>query len=247
MQYSNRHNLPESIVDAIKKNTYDVKTNDPKIISITTLINTPRIRQLTIRHWDDIEVDVSDSIWLLLGSSVHAVMERISEKDRFIEERITEPVNGIMVTGKADLYEGKTCGIEDYKVTSVYKIKYDSPEWENQLNCYAWFYRKLGFVVNTIHVNAILRDWRRYEAQRQKDYPEFAFKKIDITLWTLEKQQAFIEKRVKLHLEAQTMKSEDLPLCTEKERWCNEKKKDMRCQEYCNVNRFCSYYNKQIY
>lgn len=242
MKYTNKTGIPESIADAIKKNTYDVKRNDHNIISITTLINAPRVRQLTVRHWDDIEEDVADGIWRLLGSAVHSVMERIHNENRFVEERLTEPVNGILVTGKADLYEGSTEGIEDYKVTSVYKIKNDVKDWETQLNAYAWFYRKIGFNVKSVHVNAILRDWRRGESKRQKAYPPFAFKKITIPLWTFEKQDEYIKERVKLHLAAQTLEDKDLPLCTEEERWCNAKKKDVKCQDYCNVNKFCEYY-----
>ena len=242
MKYTNDCNLPESIADAIKKNTYDVKRNDPSIISITTLINAPRVRQLTIRHWDEIIEDVSDGIWRLLGSAVHSVMERISEDGRFVEERLTETIQGIKVTGKADLYEGTTEGIEDYKVTSVYKIKNDVKDWETQLNAYAWLYRKAGFSVKTAHVNAILRDWRKGESKRQKDYPPFAFKKVNIPLWTIEKQEAYIGERVKIHLAAQPLEDKDLPLCTEEERWCNAKKKDVKCQGYCAINRFCHHW-----
>jgi hypothetical protein len=242
MRYTNNCNIPESIADAIKKNTYDVKRNDPKIISITTLINAPRVRQLTIRHWDEIEEDVADGIWRLLGSSVHSVMDRIKQENRFIEERLTEEVNGVFVTGKADLYEGATEGIEDYKVTSVYKVKNDVKDWETQLNSYAWFYRKIGFNVKKIQVNAILRDWRKGESKRQKEYPSFAFKQIDIPLWTFEKQDNYIRERVKIHLEAQSLEDKDLPLCTEEERWCNAKKKDVKCKDYCTVKSFCNYW-----
>ena len=244
MKYTNTNHLPESVADAIKKNTYDVKRNDPSIMGITTLILAPRVRQLTLRHWDEIEEDVSDGIWKLLGSAVHSVMERIRSDNRLIEERLTEEINGIRVTGKADLYEGLNKGIEDYKITSVFKVKNDVKDWENQLNCYAWLYRKIKFVVKSIHVNAILRDWRRGESKRQQGYPPFAFKKIAIPLWTLKKQNNYIKERVRLHLAAQKLKDVDLPLCTEEERWCNAKKKDVRCQGYCNVAKFCNYWEE---
>ena len=242
MIWTNKFNLPDSVAEAIKKNTYDVSRTDQNIISVTSLIGSPRIRQLTVRHWFNMTEDVSSGIWRLLGSAVHEVMGRISEDNRLIEERLSEEVDGMIVTGKADIYDAKTESIQDFKVTSVYKVKTDVEDWENQLNCYAWLCRKAGFTVKKLFVNAILRDWSKGQSKRQKNYPPFAYKKLDIPLWTLKKQEKYIKERVKIHKEAASKADKDLPLCSDEERWSNEKRKDIRCQEYCSAKFFCHYF-----
>jgi hypothetical protein len=237
MIYTNRNGLPKHLEEAIMKNTYDISKNDPNIISVTTLISPPRIRQLMLRHWDFLEEDVSDRLWALLGSSVHSVMERIGGDNRLIEERIAEDVMGIKVSGKSDLYDGADCSINDYKVTSTYAVKMDKDEWVAQLNTYAWLFRKTGFVVNKANINAILRDWQRSKVGKWKDYPTQPFKTIPIELWDFQKQTDYVIDRVAEHLNAVNLADDDLPLCTEKERW-----DDKRCDGYCTCNKFCNYY-----
>ena len=192
-----------------------------------------------MRHWDEMEEDVSDGIWRLLGSAVHEIMSRVGQHNRLIEERMTEPVMGMKVTGKSDIYEGSDESIQDYKVTSVWTIKYDPKKWEEQLNTYAWFITKLGFNVKQIFVNAILRDWsaREYKRSKTGTYPPFAYQKIEIPLWTFEDQQAFIEKQIAAHKAVELLKDEELPVCSVEDRW----KDDIRCKQYCNVAKFCSW------
>jgi len=63
MRILNKYNLPEPLVKAV---TWDNKPR--KGFSVTDLIQPPRITQLTRRHFDEIEVDASERIWVLLGS-----------------------------------------------------------------------------------------------------------------------------------------------------------------------------------
>ena len=258
MKYTNRFKLPKSLCDAIKKNTYDLSQSDQRVISVTTLFNPPRIRQLSIRHWDNLEEDVSDNIWRLLGSAVHVVLSRIKDTNRLIEERMfvdmntgkvitlpkkeyLKPEKGhIYLAGKPDVYEHKDEAVEDFKITSVWAVKFEKIEWEQQLNCYSWFFRKLGFPVKKAYISAILRDWRRREAQKYKDYPKIPYKKLPIKLWSFEKQEEYIQKRIKLHQGCVNLADNHLPLCTKAERW----KDDIRCKGYCSCNQFCNYYLK---
>jgi hypothetical protein len=260
MNYTNKFKLPESIVDAIVKNTYDLSTSDKNIISVSVLNNPPRIRQLSLRHWIDLEEDVSDSIWRLLGSAVHEVVARIEAKNRLIEERMfvdmsTDKVitlskgkkleteeGHVYIAGRPDLYDEKEKSVEDYKVTSVWAVKEEKKEWVEQVNCYTWFFRKLNFIVEKGFINAILRDWRKGELRKYEggDYPKIPFKVLPIPIWTFATQQAHIEARVLMHQNASLQPDNKLPLCTEKERW----KYDGRCRDYCLVRKFCSYYQK---
>jgi hypothetical protein len=263
MKYTNNFNLPQSIVDAIIKNTYDLSQNNPNVTSITTLINPPRIRHLTIRHWANIEEDVSTNFWRLLGSAVHEVLSRIHDTNRLIEERlfvdmITKKLLTVApdkkleveaghfyIAGKPDLYEDATKSIEDYKVTSVWAVSHEKREWTEQVNCYAWLYHKLGFKIEKAFINAILRDWRKSEWYRnsEKGYPPFPFKRIEIELWPTKVQEKFLDTKLKEHQATLLLSDEDLPICSEEDRW----KGNIRCKDYCFVNKFCSFYKKEVW
>ena len=116
MELTNNAGLPQALVDAV--------TNDPYYqsghISVTGLIQPPRIRQLTARHRDEITIDASDRIWMLVGSNTHAIIERADQKDALQEERLSMEVAGWKVTGATDLYEAGV--ITDFKTTSVWSV-----------------------------------------------------------------------------------------------------------------------------
>ena len=79
IKLTNKMNLPLAIKRAVENDPYDPSGSD---ISTTRLIAPPLIRHLEIKHQDEIEEDVADRIWALLGSSVHHVIERAkTEKD----------------------------------------------------------------------------------------------------------------------------------------------------------------------
>lgn len=223
MKYLNSFNLPPSFVEAVKKETYDISNNVKNRISVTTLIDSPRVKLLRERYWDRLEEDVTDNVWRLLGSSVHFVMDGISAENRLKEERLFVDVNGINITGKPDLYDGTTKTIQDYKLTSVWSVLLgDKPEWEKQLNCYAWLLRTYGFEVERIQIIAILRDWSKARAKREETYPKSAVAVIDIPLWSFEKQGEFVQERVNIHRAAENLPDEKLPECSSAEKWTTE-------------------------
>jgi len=237
MKYSNKHNLPQSLYDAIVNDTYDFK-NDKDVFSVTTLISPPKIVQLKLRHHDEIEEDISGMAWILLGQSVHSVMERITDTDRIIEERLSEKVDGATISGKTDLYDNKI--INDYKVTSTWTVIYNpkgKPEWVQQQNIYGWLWRKAGFEVKGLKVVAILRDFSLAKAKTTKKYPKIPFHVIDLPLWTMEETEKFIKERIAIQRLAQDMEDDEIPCCEKEDRWG-----DKRCNDYCSVNKFCNYY-----
>jgi len=221
MKYTNKYNLPQSIFDAISNDTYDLK-KDPNIISVTTLINPPKIRLLRQRHDVEIEEDITENIWSLLGSAVHEVLGRVDDKNRLIEERINIPVNGKVVSGKSDIYEITEKCIQDYKVTSAWSIVFSpegKKEWIEQLNVYAWLYRQLGFDVERLRIVAILRDWSKTKAQADSDYPQLQIKVIEIPLWSFDQQDMYVVDRVSLHQLFEPKEDDLIPCCTPEERW----------------------------
>ena len=218
MEYTNNHNLPQPIVSAIRRDTY-VKVGD---ISVTELIKPLRIRQLELRHDKEIIVDVSEYLWMLLGSSVHAMLERADTSNHLSEERLTPVVHGCHISGTPDLLTTEMT-LQDYKVTSVYSFLLgDKPEWTAQLNLYAWLYRKHGFEAKAAQIVAILRDWMVSRALREPDYPQAGFMVVDVPLWSQEEQEALVGGLVRLHQTADKVVDNDLPECTPEERWQKE-------------------------
>ena len=223
MKYTNYHNLPQSLIDVIKSKTYDLSEADPNRIGVTTLINPPIIRLLTVRHWNELEEDVSDHIWRVTGNAYHYILAKTNKEDRLIEEKLQEVIDDVTIIGKLDLYEEKYKSIEDYKVTSVWAVKLGTKEeWEKQLNCYSWLLRKAGLEVKEAYINAILRDWRKKESKKYNDYPKIPFSRIKVKLWSFDEQQKFVEERVKLYKSVMNLPDEELPVCSPKERWAKE-------------------------
>lgn len=223
MKITNRHNLPDTFLSFARDEKYDKGAAD---ISVTTLIDAPRVSILKQQHHKDIEADVSDMIWPLLGTAVHHMLESAQPKGSVtMEERLFVDINGWKVSGQIDHQEevGGSVYISDYKVTSVWSVIYGKEDWVRQLNCYAQLVRmakqrKIG----GLRIVAILRDWQRREAQfKPNDYPQSPVVSVDIPLWDEAKAASYMEARVQLHQDAQTAwdTREAIVECTDEERW----------------------------
>jgi len=229
MKYTNKHKVPVEIIRAIENDQYSKGKSD---ISITGLIQPPRIRILREKYQDQITSDYSDEIWKILGQSIHTIMERANEthKDTVTEQRLYAEVKGWVVSGQTDTISLADNTLKDLKVTSVWTIinaiKTGKPEWEQQLNCYAWLHRKeTGSKVDHLNIIALARDWNKRELQKRGgDYPESMISTIDIPMWTTEQQEQFITDRVNLHQEANALRDmeEEPPICSDAERWKRE-------------------------
>jgi hypothetical protein len=213
MILTNAHKLPESVMNALNTN-YKPKEGR---ISVTDLVNPPLIRHLRLKHWDNIQEDASDKLWMLLGTSLHYVLEQHSPEDAFEEEKLTHDIVGITISGKSDLYHNEV--VTDWKTTSVYSFLLGiKPEWEAQLNVYAWLWEKNGFPVKELWIYAILRDWSKTKSQRERDYPPIPFTQIRIPLWDIGTTERYILNRIKLH------QQEPPPECTPEEKWARPTK-----------------------
>jgi len=214
MELTNNAGLPQALVDAVTNDPY----YQPGHISVTGLIQPPRIRQLTFRYQDKISIDASDGIWMLVGSNVHAIIERADQKDALQEERLSIKVNGWTVTGATDLYDDAV--ITDFKTTSVWSVLHGvKKDWEIQLNLYAELWRSNKWPVDKLQIIAILRDWSKHQVWKSKDYPRHQVVVLPVELWKPVDAHEYITERVTLHQESESMSDEDLPLCTADERW----------------------------
>jgi hypothetical protein len=77
--FTNKKNLPEILADAVMNDKYDSGKSD---ISVTTLLDSPRVRILSKKHQKDIVTDVSDLFASAMGTAFHHFMELSDETSR---------------------------------------------------------------------------------------------------------------------------------------------------------------------
>lgn len=216
MKFTNKLGLPQPIVDAVTNDPY---TKGDSHISITGLIAPPRIRVLKKLHEAELEEDVSERIWSLLGQVMHGILER-ANKQALSEERFYVDIDGIRVSGQLDAYYESGL-IQDYKLVSLYQVKDGVKlEYEQQLNSYAYLLRANGLIVNKLELVCILRDWTKTKAKQDYEIPQQQVVKLEVPMWTNEEAFEFLTERVKIHKSA----NKTLPLCSAEERWATPDK-----------------------
>lgn len=231
MKLTNHAKLPETIVRAVENDPYDSQGSD---ISVTRLIAPPRVRVLEQRHWDELEEDVSDKIFTLIGSSVHHIIERAVTDDDISERRLFVDIDGWKLSGQFDLLTASG-DLIDFKVTSAWSaleaLEKGKSDWERQLNVLDWLVRNNDtelrnnngkeLEVKSMYIMAILRDWSKMKVMTSDNYPRKQVVMIPINRWTPEEQDKYVKDRIRLHQIAE-QQGEDLIVCTPEERWRKE-------------------------
>ena len=212
---TNKLGLPEPLVEAIRNDGYSRGDAD---YSITQLIDSPRRVQLTRRHEPD--EDAADRIWSLIGQVAHTLLERANATG-IAEERLFAEVGGVRISGQVDHICLISDTMSDYKVTSAWSVLQDQvkPEWEAQLNAYRWLAAQNSYTINKLQIVAILRDWSKHRAKEQSSYPQHAVAIVDVPVWPIEYTADWVRSRIMLHQQAANLADEDLPLCTDAEKW----------------------------
>jgi len=221
MKLTNKYNLPETFVNVLHRSNY---TKGKAHLSVTELINSPRITQLRKKHFDEIEEDVADKVWAIFGTAIHAVLEHGKGENHVIEQRLHANMDGYDISGAIDLQEVDEDGIHisDYKTTGAWSVMNDKKDWEQQLNCYAWLVEKVKKVpVKSIKIIAIIRDWSRRDAGYKEGYPEAPIKSIDVPLWSFQDREDFVKEKIRLHSDALFAfeTGDNLPVCTPEQMW----------------------------
>ncbi|MEL0325402.1 MAG: hypothetical protein VXA09_00165 [Burkholderiaceae bacterium] len=222
MEITNNYGLPQPFVDFARNDKYSKGKAD---ISVTTLIDSPRVRILRDKHSSERTVDVVDNVWALFGTAVHHILESSeTSEDTILEERLFADVKGWTLSGAIDHQKifVQTVEITDYKVTSVWSVIHGKVEWERQLNVYAFLVQKnKGKKVSRLSICAILRDWNRREAQFKPDYPQAPVVIVDIPVWSEKNRMDYINETMQEHIDAQF--NYDLigmmPACLDAEMW----------------------------
>lgn len=222
MKTTNIHGLPQSYVRAVSNDTYDGPKVNSGVISCTTLIDSPKVHFLKCKYWGELTEDCVAALWKLLGSSVHAMLERAEGKQDLTEQRIEKEINGIKISGSFDMYDSTTQEIHDYKVTSAWGINAEpsgKKSWHKQLNIYRYLLESCGFPVKGLKIVAILRDWAEKNYKPGGAYPEIPVAVINIPVWSKEETEKYLFERTELFKECSTLDEKDLPDCTPEENW----------------------------
>lgn len=222
MQFTNRHNVPSAIVNNVLNDEYSKGDAD---ISVTQLLNSPRIVLLQRVNDDKMVADVVDRLPSVLGTAMHKVLEKGANPGEIVEERFFYSILGWKVSGAVDLQIPKDDGtweINDYKLTSVYSVMAEKWEWTAQLNMYAYLMRMAtGRRATTLKIVAVLKDWNRRQGAFKPDYPDAPIVMVDVEVWSDERQDAYMHDRVFLHqLNSIALDNgEAIDHCTDEERW----------------------------
>jgi len=221
MKLTNKYNLPQTFMNVAQRPEY---TKGKAHVSATELLNSPRIVQLRKKYDNQIEVDVSDMIWSIIGTAIHGVLEKGQDANHIVEQRLHSVFDGWNLSGAIDLQIVHADGIEinDYKNVGVWSVMNEKIEWEQQLNIYAWLVETVKKApVVKLAIVAIVRDWNRRDAKSRQGYPQSQVVTIPVNLWSMEEREEFIRNRIHAHSEGlfAMETSEVLPLCSPAEMW----------------------------
>ena len=219
MIITNKLNLPESFVNMAKQD-YIFADNEYRV---TSLLKGIRETILERRHFNEIEQDVSDMIWLLFGTAVHGILEHQQEGDNEIkEERIKVTIGDYLLSGQFDLYNDETKTITDYKTCSVWKVIFgDYSDWRRQTLIYAWMIRQFGFEADNAEIIALMKDHSKRDAKIKENYPQLPVQKIKFkfTDEDFTEIEEWLKSRFAEIAEAEKLPDDELPLCTPEERF----------------------------
>lgn len=137
MKITNKYNLPEPIYKACQMDTHRTHGD----ISVTTLIDAPQIRYLKRKHNDVLEQDVSEMLWALQGTAMHAILERANielVRERAFDLTLDTLENFLKEVGSMTLSELVSSVLSPLRNLKNYifkKLISDDYLFETTLNC----------------------------------------------------------------------------------------------------------------
>ena len=235
MKFTNQYGLLRPLARALANDDY-VHHGD---FSLTELLKPPQMVQQLRRHNDKVVVEIMNNVWSLMGRAMHYVMSLASIKGAFIEERFIFVLNGKQISCQSDYVypiqdfvdgkwvdrlvdEQRVYGLIDHKNTSHHAVRDGvKKEWEEQINGYIYAWKQRGINITEAHIAAFLRDWSYTDAVivKKHGYPEHPIVQVPVPIWPMAKTEAFLEHRLRLHLEAAQLGDRDIPECTLEEQW----------------------------
>jgi len=219
MIITNNFNLPLVFENALKAFDKDYKTGRSGTdFSVTEIIKEPLELYLTNKHYHEISADITDRLWILLGSAIHKILEISSNAET--EKRLFYKIGNYNISGQADVIDNGI--IQDYKITSKWTwIFKNFDKYERQLNILAYLARKNGYIIDGIQAVLIFRDWAKSEAKRTADYPQEPIKVIIFNMLPDNEIESYIKAKIIGHLLALNY-PENINVCSDSARWVSE-------------------------
>jgi len=214
MKLTNKYNLPQPILDFFESKN---RRHTDAYASVTGLIHGARETILTDRHFDDIVKDVSDMLPSLMGTAVHDVLEQYSSSEIITEKELLITVLGHNITGTADVIDIGSRTLSDYKNKKVAAMYYDDRiDVTKQLNAYRYMYPGR---IDRLEVCYLLKDWSEGMKLKKSDYPEAPMLRFNIPLHDYNDVMLWFTERVQALIDCENLSDDDLPLCSDHERW----------------------------
>ena len=230
MNITNALNLPQPFVSAVEG---DYRYTDRRY-SVTALLKGTREAILQRRHDAEITSDVADMVWAIFGTAVHGILEQGEESQSQIKENklVVDLPNGYQLSGIFDLYDDATGTVTDYKTASVWKIKFGCwdnwkpkdngqfDDWRKQTLIYCWMLRQIGFDAHHGEIVALLKDHSKTKV-KINEHPPLPVWQIgwDFTADDFAEIEAWIMAKFEEIERCEQLPDEELPLCSEEERW----------------------------
>lgn len=230
MNFTNKMNLPQYIVDWLVNDDYD-HSSDPFLLSATTLLKPIKAYWLSVRHHEELKIDVADLIASRFGSAIHDSIERIKTEDVQKETRINKQINinGInyTVSGKFDIlvHENNKWILRDIKTTSVWSYIYGGKDddYQKQLSIYRWLLSDTHLVEDVAYIDFFFTDWQSSKAKIDPAYPQHRVGSgYKISLMSLAETEEFVKTRVTAFDKYRNLPDNQLPECTKDELWASE-------------------------
>lgn len=220
MKITNKNNLPEPMLNFVQQDGYKPSMDT---IRVTELLKGVREVWLTKRHYDELEQDVSDMIWMMFGTALHSILEASEEEGHQIKEaRLSEKIGDLTLSGGFDLYDGKKKKVIDYKTCSVWKVIYgDLDDWRKQSAIYSWLLTKAGFEVIGTQIVALMKDHSVGKARWDASYPPHPVQVFEFPYTYKEAGdiEAFIISKMQEFADTKDLSENELPVCSDEERW----------------------------
>lgn len=160
------------------------------------------------------KVNGAESLKRILTTELNEEFE-----DEVIREKTwTIDIDGWTISGTLDVYNKRTCFIEDHKMTTASAFMFPElkESWRKQMNCYAAILRANGYEVKGAIIHAFFKDWSRAKIASNRDYPKTIYMPVKIELADNDQVMKYMSNRVKVHQNAKS--GIDIP-CTGKDRW----------------------------
>jgi hypothetical protein len=149
------------------------------------------------------------------------------DENEFSEVDVHDFIGEIRITGRIDNYNMEAGVITDYKTASVWKILVgDFEDWRMQGSIYSWLLHGNDFRIKKCRFVALLKDHSKSKAKFDGSYPQspvFIYE-FQVTKELLEEAEKFVKQRVAEYLKYIDKTDDDIPPCTDKERWAEKTK-----------------------